>query len=238
MKHDITEPLTLWRGSHKPGSGKGCSMNVVSWANGDATITDYPACSDPMLSRIVQGVNDSLAQDDGSLTPEDSMRVLDLGFATVGTAYHGLSDLELKVIYIRCAVLAARKVLHLNDDPRVVTAIEATEAWCSDPATATASAATASAAAAAARASAASAAYAARAAASAAYAASAVDAAYAASAAASAAGAAGRAAGSRYFRAELAAEIIDLFKSLTGTGLTATVVPVTEAIKMMQEVSV
>ena len=31
----ITHPLRLARGSHQPGSGKGCAMNVTSYINGD-----------------------------------------------------------------------------------------------------------------------------------------------------------------------------------------------------------
>jgi len=51
--NDITEPLRLAVGSHSAGSGKGCAMNLISWENGDTTITDLPGCSDPMLARIV-----------------------------------------------------------------------------------------------------------------------------------------------------------------------------------------
>ena len=82
----ITHPLRLARGSHQPGSGKGCAMNVISYINGDTEITDYPACSAAPLSRLVQMVNDTLADpDDGLLSPEDSVLVLDLGWRTVGT---------------------------------------------------------------------------------------------------------------------------------------------------------
>jgi hypothetical protein len=37
----ITNPLRLARGSHQPGSGKGCAMNVISYINGDEQITDF-----------------------------------------------------------------------------------------------------------------------------------------------------------------------------------------------------
>lgn len=87
MGNDITEPLVLSAGSHEAGSGKGCAMNVISWENGDSIITDYPACSDRMLSRLVQAVNDNLADvDTGLLSAEASLVALDLGHATVGTA--------------------------------------------------------------------------------------------------------------------------------------------------------
>ena len=86
----ITHPLRLASGSHQPGSGKGCAMNVVSYINGDTKITDYPECSARPLAAIVQMVNDQLAGSDGFLSPENSVIVLDLGWSTVGTA--GASD--------------------------------------------------------------------------------------------------------------------------------------------------
>ncbi|QBJ00880.1 hypothetical protein Henu3_gp3 [Mycobacterium phage Henu3 PeY-2017] len=82
----ITHPLRLAKGSHQPGSGKGCAMNVISYINGDTKITDYPECSARPLAALVQMVNDHLAGPDGFLSPEDSVLVLDLGWQTVGTA--------------------------------------------------------------------------------------------------------------------------------------------------------
>ncbi|BBU22132.1 hypothetical protein [Mycobacterium xenopi] len=82
----ITHPLRLAKGSHQPGSGKGCAMNVISYINGDTQITDYPQCSARPLAALVQMCNDELADDDGMLSPENSVLVLDLGWQTVGTA--------------------------------------------------------------------------------------------------------------------------------------------------------
>jgi len=82
----ITHPLRLAKGSHEPGSGKGCAMNVISYINGDVQITDYPECSARPLARLVQQLNDGLADKDGYLSPKDSVLVLDLGWRTVGTA--------------------------------------------------------------------------------------------------------------------------------------------------------
>jgi len=81
----ITHPLRLAKGSHEPGSGKGCAMNVVSYINGDAEITDFPDCSARPLAALVQLLNDGLADKDGYLSPKDSVLVLDLGWRTVGT---------------------------------------------------------------------------------------------------------------------------------------------------------
>jgi hypothetical protein len=82
----ISNPLRLARGSHQPGSGKGCAMNVISYINGDEQITDFPATSARPLASFVQLCNDLLAGPDGYLSPENSLLVLDLGWLTVGTA--------------------------------------------------------------------------------------------------------------------------------------------------------
>ena len=82
----ITHPLRLARGSHQPGSGKGCAMNAISYINGDEQITDFPATSARPLASFVQLCNDLLAGPDGYLSPENSFLVLDLGWLTVGTA--------------------------------------------------------------------------------------------------------------------------------------------------------
>src|SRR5438270_4328830 len=82
----ITHPLRLAAGSHQPGSGKGCAMNVISYINGDTKITDYPECSARPLARLVQSLNDRLAGPDSFLSPDNSVIVLDLGWQTVGTA--------------------------------------------------------------------------------------------------------------------------------------------------------
>lgn len=80
--------LQLATGSHTAGSGKGCAMNMVSWENGDTTITDFPACTARPLARLVQIVNDSICthRNDGFLCGECSVTVLNLAHQTVGTA--------------------------------------------------------------------------------------------------------------------------------------------------------
>jgi hypothetical protein len=81
----ITHPLRLAKGSHQPGSGKGCAMNVISYINGDTHITDFPDCSARPLSAFVQLCNDMLAGPDEYLPPKNSLLALELGFQTVGT---------------------------------------------------------------------------------------------------------------------------------------------------------
>ena len=82
----ITHPLRLAKGSHQPGSGKGCAMNVISYINGDAHVTDFPTCSAHPLSVLVQACNDLLAGPDGYLSPENAVLALELAWQTVGTA--------------------------------------------------------------------------------------------------------------------------------------------------------
>jgi hypothetical protein len=122
----ITHPLRLAKGSHEPGSGKGCAMNVISYINGDTKITDYPECSARPLARMVQVLNDRLAGHDGYLSPENGVLVLDLGWLTVGTAgvareavWQWLADILVDpewgvVKYARpCGVAAIRRVAAL-----------------------------------------------------------------------------------------------------------------------------
>ena len=82
----MTHPLRLAKGSHQPGSGRGCAMNVISYVNGDAQVTDFPTCSATPLSLLVQASNDLLAGADGYLSPGNSVLALELAWQTVGTA--------------------------------------------------------------------------------------------------------------------------------------------------------
>jgi hypothetical protein len=82
----ITHPLRLAKGSHQPGSGEGCAMNVISYINGDAQITDFPTGSGRPLSILVQSSNDLLAGPNGYLSPENSLLALELAWQTVETA--------------------------------------------------------------------------------------------------------------------------------------------------------
>ena len=61
-------------------------MNVISYINGDAKITDFPACSARPLALLVQACNDLLASADGYLSPENSVLALELAWRTAGTA--------------------------------------------------------------------------------------------------------------------------------------------------------
>jgi hypothetical protein len=128
----LEHPLRLAVGSHEAGSGKGCAMNVVSWESGDTTITDMPACADPMLARIVQNVNDRICthRDGDLLCPACSVLVLDLAHRIVGSGAYPLTDLERHRVWVRVAADQARQVLHLTTAPEALAAIEAAERWC------------------------------------------------------------------------------------------------------------
>jgi hypothetical protein len=126
-----THPLRLAVGSHRAGSGKGCAMNVISWENGDTAITDMPACADPFLARIVQGVNDTICthRDGDLLCPECSIKVLDLAHRTVGTGRDAASSTRVRV-WVALACEKAESVLPIfearfPDDDRPRKAIKA-----------------------------------------------------------------------------------------------------------------
>jgi len=210
----ITNPLRLAVGSHESGSGKGCAMNVISWENGDTKITDFPDCSDPLLTRIVQRVNDTICnhRDGDLLCAPCSLIVLALGHRTVGTGKLDLTNLERRVIWVKIAADQARQVQHLNADLRDDAAILAAEAWADNPTSENANAAAHAA-------YTANAANAAQAAAQAAYAAgytNGANAAYAAATATNAANAAyAAAANTPDQRLNLTHRAIDLFEQLT-----------------------
>ena len=128
----VDHPLRLAVGSHEAGSGKGCAMNVISWENGDTTITDFPDCADRMLAKIVQRANDTICRhrDGDLLCPACSIKVLALGHRIVGTGTHLLTGLERHRVWVRVAADQARQVAHLNPDSRVMIAIQAAEGWC------------------------------------------------------------------------------------------------------------
>ena len=95
-------------------------MNVISWQNGDSTITDLPDCADPMLARVVQGVNDSHCthRTGDLLCPPCSVEVLALADRTVGTnlsAYGWDMDRRHR-LWVLLAVEEAEAVAHLVPD--------------------------------------------------------------------------------------------------------------------------
>ena len=130
----LDHPLRLAVGSHSAGSGKGCAMNVISWESGDTTITDLPACADPLLAELVQRVNDTICthRDGDLLCPACSQVALRLAHRTVGTG--GPLDSARQRVWVRVAVDQARQVLHLASDKVAAgRAIAAAEAWADEP---------------------------------------------------------------------------------------------------------
>jgi hypothetical protein len=110
-----------------------CGMQVISWESGDTTITDLPACADPVLARIAQNVNDRICthRTGDLLCPACSVLVLALAHRTVGTG--GPADLDRRRVWVRIAADQARQVLYLTAAPEARAAIEAAEAWAADP---------------------------------------------------------------------------------------------------------
>jgi hypothetical protein len=130
----IFEPLRLAVGSHEQGSGKGCAMNVVSWENGDSTITDFPACADRLLARVVQRVNDSYCthsgDGDGLLCAPCSVLVLELAHRTVGTDLRGhLTPEQIRKVWVRLALDEADSVASEGEHSRVTACREAVRDW-------------------------------------------------------------------------------------------------------------
>jgi hypothetical protein len=105
----LTHPLRLSTGSHQAGSGRGCAMNVVSWENGDTMITDFPPCTDRMLARLVQELNDTICGHTATkdLCPPCSVTVLDLAHRTVGTSITDWPFEKRREVYARIALHAA-----------------------------------------------------------------------------------------------------------------------------------
>jgi hypothetical protein len=97
-----------------------CGMQVVSWENGDSTITDLPDCADPFLAKVVQRVNDRYCTHRAGsdlLCPPCSLEVLALAHRTVGTALDWPPEKRARV-YVEIAVEQAESVLHLTTDGR------------------------------------------------------------------------------------------------------------------------
>lgn len=114
---------------HPSGSTGLCAMQVVSWEQGALDVTDKPDCADPVLTCIVQQVNDKMcARRDGRLLcPECSVAMLALADRTVGTRMTNRPAREAAMVHAQLAVEQAEKVVHQVRDPRATWAIRA--AW-------------------------------------------------------------------------------------------------------------
>jgi hypothetical protein len=104
-------------------------MQVVSWQEGALDITDKPDRADPVLTRMVQNVNDkTCARREGQLLcPECSIALLTLADRTFGTRMSDWPPREAAMVHAQLAVEQAEQVAHLVDGPRVGWAIRA--AW-------------------------------------------------------------------------------------------------------------
>ncbi len=121
---------TLSAGAHKPGDGKACVMELVSFLAGESW-TDSPECTHPVLARMAQVVNDRLPDDERHLLVPLIGRLF--GTAPTGT------DHERKVLSVRLAVWCGRQSLSLvlpQDEVVCTTALDTAEAWTMGAATA------------------------------------------------------------------------------------------------------
>ncbi|MEM8555703.1 MAG: hypothetical protein AAGF71_12870 [Pseudomonadota bacterium] len=95
-----------------------CVMETVALIAGE-DITDHPECACPVLTSYAIGLNDTLPD-------EERQKLLPLAVMIAGTrsAEHELARLKNLAVSACCI---ARLVAPLNDDPRVIRAIEAAE---------------------------------------------------------------------------------------------------------------
>lgn len=87
---------SLASGSHDPGSGEACVMEMVSVLAGEEW-TDYPLCTHPMLARAAICVNDSLCDEYRHLLVPAIGRLL--GTGTLGN--HDRVEAALEAHYAR-----------------------------------------------------------------------------------------------------------------------------------------
>lgn len=131
---DFPQPLRLACGSHRRHTGYACAMNVISWENGDAHITDFPVCVAKPLARMVQEVNDNYCTHSTTiigaaatsavslLCPPCSIDVLALAHRTVGTA----EDYTVPVLWswVKELLVGEFGVVHLANHSGVISYVK------------------------------------------------------------------------------------------------------------------
>lgn len=101
-----------------------CYMETVALIAGEP-ITDHPQCACPVLTSFGVALNDNL--------PEDKRQeLLPLAYKMAGTRSAGHQHERLKILGL-LACRAARSVVYLNNDPRVIAAIDAAERYWQNP---------------------------------------------------------------------------------------------------------
>ncbi|MGH2930839.1 MAG: hypothetical protein ACRDL8_21725, partial [Solirubrobacteraceae bacterium] len=125
-------------GSHERGSGQACLMNLISYANGDARITDAPDCTHPVLAKTALWLNDTVCthRDNSPLLCVECTTVM-LGYepALVGTAAPA-DPLEAKRLAVALALSMrplAELQWHPGDAAVCVGAFNAAQAWLDCP---------------------------------------------------------------------------------------------------------
>ncbi len=133
--------MTTWQhlprlavGRHPADSGKACLMNAISHANGDAPVTDVPACTHPLLARATAALNDTIC---GHLDGDRRLCVdcscLMYGYEPQLTGTEPPTDREQAHRLAVALVLATRPYLQPLWRPAHqragAAAFDATEAW-------------------------------------------------------------------------------------------------------------
>jgi len=130
--------IRLDKGRHQPHYDAGCLMEwkMMLCACKGCTdlrargrLTDSPPCTNAVVTRLVQAVQDRL--------PDDERQQLLVMAERIDRCRRTSADHRINV---RLAIWLARQVMHLipeNEDPRALLAIEAAEAWLADPCEAT-----------------------------------------------------------------------------------------------------
>lgn len=130
---ELQLPPRLAVGSHRRDSGKACLENLMSWINGDETITDLPRCTDRALAILLQWTNDQLCTHlEGDLIcVRCTALLLPLGFAASGTAYH---DMDPRRVHVRIAAKFALPPTGLPENREVYERIRtAALEWAENP---------------------------------------------------------------------------------------------------------
>lgn len=116
----------LRRGAGKTPATGGCLVQVASYLYDGKSWNDDTPCVHPILRDVAIGVNDHVSED---YRPKLAPLAADL----VGTGPGPSNPTLAKILNVRLAVWACRRVQHLMVDQRSVAAVDAAEAWANCP---------------------------------------------------------------------------------------------------------
>jgi len=123
-------PLLRKGTGNTPADG-GCLVQLASYLNDGHSWTDATPCVHPVLRSLAIRVNDETSDENRHLLAQLAARL-------VGTGPEPSDPHEARVLQVRLAVWAGRRVLHLvREQDRAVctTALDTADAWCEGKAT-------------------------------------------------------------------------------------------------------